>query len=508
MSGIVEYITGRTDVFYNEKNQIKEGKTAEDILKDITDTETLQKISDAILIDKNFLLLEEYNELARNDRKKIQQLYRLGHLSKAKSLHTECDMDDLSKAMEAFNLGKKRISGGNSSGDDESGDDESGDDEKPEAEKPEAEKPEAEKPEAEPEEPGAEKPEAESQHEEEPAPEASSSDDVEKTFKEIGSKSVEITKLLSTQSAIGDFKNELSTNMQGLKELTDNIKGKSMECLQSLAMSLFGLELQNAADKVASVTGTMALGAAIASIPSYPNEVGDIILTVFKYSTLSVKYFIKLYITYIIGALAKSGLESGVEDFKVFIDNTTKKLLQIATAASVDIEEVQKMFKEYIPTVITNEITKQNRKEFMKAVQKGLQQSVEERNNKINNVKFQSQKSFPEIPDNEQEKMITDTPKIGELSEGRLVEMIETEDLDEDIKKGLEDKLEKMTGKRKRGDESDDDAVDKYKKPKVGGKKQHTRKQKKQTKKQKKQSKNKSKKQKKNRTKKTRGKKH
>jgi len=125
MSGIVEYITGRTDVFYNEKNQIKEGKTAEDILKDITDTETLQKISDAILIDKNFLLLEEYNELARNDRKKIQQLYRLGHLSKAKSLHTECDMDDLSKAMEAFNLGKKRISGGNSSGDDESGDDES-----------------------------------------------------------------------------------------------------------------------------------------------------------------------------------------------------------------------------------------------------------------------------------------------------------------------------------------------------------------------------------------------
>ena len=489
MSGIVEYITGRTDVFYNEKNQIKEGKTAEDILKDITDTETLQKISDAILIDKNFLLLEEYNELARNDRKKIQQLYRLGHLSKAKSLHTECDMDDLSKAMEAFNLGKKRISGGNSSGDDESGDDE-----KPEAEKPE--------------EPGAEKPEAESQHEEEPAPEASSSDDVEKTFKEIGSKSVEITKLLSTQSAIGDFKNELSTNMQGLKELTDNIKGKSMECLQSLAMSLFGLELQNAADKVASVTGTMALGAAIASIPSYPNEVGDIILTVFKYSTLSVKYFIKLYITYIIGALAKSGLESGVEDFKVFIDNTTKKLLQIATAASVDIEEVQKMFKEYIPTVITNEITKQNRKEFMKAVQKGLQQSVEERNNKINNVKFQSQKSFPEIPDNEQEKMITDTPKIGELSEGRLVEMIETEDLDEDIKKGLEDKLEKMTGKRKRGDESDDDAVDKYKKPKVGGKKQHTRKQKKQTKKQKKQSKNKSKKQKKNRTKKTRGKKH
>ena len=508
MSGIVEYITGRTDVFYNEKNQIKEGKTAEDILKDITDTETLQKISDAILIDKNFLLLEEYNELARNDRKKIQQLYRLGHLSKAKSLHTECDMDDLSKAMEAFNLGKKRISGGNSSGDDESGDDESGDDEKPEAEKPEAEKPEAEKPEAEPEEPGAEKPEAESQHEEEPAPEASSSDDVEKTFKEIGSKSVEITKLLSTQSAIGDFKNELSTNMQGLKELTDNIKGKSMECLQSLAMSLFGLELQNAADKVASVTGTMALGAAIASIPSYPNEVGDIILTVFKYSTLSVKYFIKLYITYIIGALAKSGLESGVEDFKVFIDNTTKKLLQIATAASVDIEEVQKMFKEYIPTVITNEITKQNRKEFMKAVQKGLQQSVDERNNKINNVKFQSQKSFPEIPDNEQEKMITDTPKIGELSEGRLVEMIETEDLDEDIKKGLEDKLEKMTGKRKRGDESDDDAVDKYKKPKVGGKKQHTRKQKKQTKKQKKQSKNKSKKQKKNRTKKTRGKKH
>ena len=132
---------------------------------------------------------------------------------------------------------------------------------------------------------------------------------------------------MSTQSAIGDFKNELSTNMQGLKELTDNIKGKSMECLQSLAMSLFGLELQNAADKVASVTGTMALGAAIASIPSYPNEVGDIILTVFKYSTLSVKYFIKLYITYIIGALAKSGLESGVEDFKVFIDNTTKKLL-------------------------------------------------------------------------------------------------------------------------------------------------------------------------------------
>ena len=479
MSGIVEYITRRTDVFYNEKNQIKEGKTAEDILKDITDTETLQKISDAILIDKNFLPLEEYNELARKDSKKIQQLYRLGHLSKAKSLHTECDIDDLSKAMEAFNLGKKRISGGNSS------------DEEPEPE----EEPE-EKPESQPEE----------------KPEAVTSDDVEKTFQEIGSKSVEITKLLSSDTKVKNLNNVLSTNMKGLKELTDNIKGKSMECLQTLAMSLFGYEL----DKVASATAKMILGAGIVSIPSYPNEVGDIILTVFKYSTLSVKYFIKLYITYIIGALAKSGFDKETEKFKSFMNNAKHKLLQIATAASVDITEVQNILEEYIPTVIINEIKKQNMTDFMEAVQTGLQESKEERNRKISNVNFQTQKSFKEIPDNEQEKMITDTPKIGELSEGRLVEMIETEGLDINIQEGLKKKLEKMTGKqyeqitgkRKREDESDDDDDDEYKKQKLGGKKQRTRKQKKQSKKQKKNSKNKSKKQKKNRTKKTRGKKH
>ena len=125
------------------------------------------------------------------------------------------------------------------------------------------------------------KPEVESQ------PEAETSDDVEKIFQEIGSKSVEITKLLSSDTKIENYNNVLSTNMQGLKNLTDNIRGKSMECLQSLAMSLFGYEL----DQVASATGTMILGAGIASMPSYPNEVGDIIFTVFKYSTLSVKIF-------------------------------------------------------------------------------------------------------------------------------------------------------------------------------------------------------------------------
>ena len=101
MSGIVEYITGTK--FDNAKKDIKkEGQTAEVILTDISDTETLQQISDAILIDKNFLELEEYNKLDRNNKK---QLYRLGHLSKAKSVHAECDMNDLVKAMDAFNIG-------------------------------------------------------------------------------------------------------------------------------------------------------------------------------------------------------------------------------------------------------------------------------------------------------------------------------------------------------------------------------------------------------------------
>ena len=334
-----------------------------------------------------------------------------------------------------------------------------------------------------------------------------------------------MTQLLSTQSAIGDFKNELSRHMEGLKGLTDNIKGKSMECLQSLAMSLFGVEL----DSVASATVKMILGASIISIPSYPNEVGDIIFTVFKYSTLSVKYFIKLYITYIIGALAKSGLESGSEDFKKFMNDPKHKLLQIATAASVDIAEVQHILAEYIPTVITSEIKKQQMTDFMEAVQTGLQESKEDRIKKIRNVEFQTQKlaSFGEIPAHQKEHT-TDVPTtVGELSESRLVQMIETEDLDEDIKKGLEEKLEKITGKRGRNEEEPNEEQNEEpneeqneepegppsKRPKPnkeisGGKKQHTRKQKKQSKKQKKNSKNKSKKQKKNRTKKIRGKKH
>ena len=467
---VKEYITG-TD-FDNAKIKIKEGQTAEDILKDITDTETLQLITDAILIDKIFLTLEEYNELESK-----KQLYRLGHLSKAKSLHTECDMDDLVKAIDAFYLGKGKTSGGSSPG-------------------------EYAEPQPETEEDA--EPQPETEEDAEPQPEPSSSDDVKKTFKEIGSKSVEITKLLSSDTKIENFNNVLSTNMQGLKELTDNIKGKSMECLQSLAMSLFGYEL----DQVASATGTMVLGATIASLPSYPNEVGDIIFTVFKYSTLSVKYFIKLYITYIIGALAKSGFEKGTEQFKSFMGDAKHKLLQIATAASVDIAEVQNILEEYIPTVIINEIKKQNMTDFMEAVQTGLQESKDERNRKISNVNFQTQKSFKEIPDQEKENT-TDVPTtVGELSEGRLVEMIETHDLDIDIKQGLEKKLEKMTGKRKRPDDEDEDEDEDAPPPKKGGKKQRTRKQKKQSKKQKKNSKNKSKKQKKNRTKKNRGKKH
>ena len=226
----------------------------------------------------------------------------------------------------------------------------------------------------------------------EPEPEESGTvmvnpvDDVEKTFKEIGSKSAEITGLL--RSNIENLNTNLSTKMHELKNLTDMIKGKSVVCLQSLAMSLFGYEL----DKVASAAGTMVLGAGIVSMPSYPNEVGDIIFTVFKYSTLSVKYFIKLYITYIIGALAKSGFEKGTEQFKSFMGDAKHKLLQIATAASVDIAEVQNILEEYIPTVITNEITKRNMTDFMEAVQTGLQESKDERNRKISNVNFQTQK--------------------------------------------------------------------------------------------------------------------
>ena len=502
MSGIVEFITGTK--FDNEKTKIKEGQTAEDILTDITDIEELQKISDAILIDKNFLELEEYNKLDRNNKK---QLYRLGHLSKAKSVHAECDMNDLVKAMDAFNIGLNQNCDGGKKKKHGGGGDEPGPPSPPEESGSTAT---ATLPPPPPE--SETEPESESETEpESTVPEESETvmvnpgDDVEKTFKEIGSKSAEITGLL--RSNIENLNTNLSTKMHEFNNLTDMIKGKSVVCLQSLAMSLFGYEL----DKVASAAGTMALGAAIASMPSYPNEVGDIIFTVFKYSTLSVKYFIKLYITYIIGALAKSGLKSGTEQFNSFMGNAKHKLLQIATAASVDIAEVQNLLKEYIPTVITNEIKKQNMTELMTAVQKGLQESVEDRNRKISNVNFQTQKSFPEIPDQVKEN-ITDVPTtVGELSAVSLDKMIETDGLDEDIKEGLVKKYEKITGKKRIKDDEEslletDEQEGPHKKQKTsglsGGKKQRTRKQKKQSKKQKKHSKNKSKKQKKNRTKK------
>mgnify|MGYP005645793543 FL=1 len=149
--------------------------------------------------------------------------------------------------------------------------------------------------------------------------------------------------------------------------------------------------------------------------------------------------------------------------------------------------------------------------DFMEAVQKGLQESVEDRNRKISNVNFQTQKSFPEIPDQVKEN-ITDVPTtVGELSAVSLDKMIETDGLDEDIKEGLVKKYEKITGKKRIKDDEEslletDEQEGPHKKQKTsglsGGKKQRTRKQKKQSKKQKKHSKNKSKKQKKNRTKK------
>ena len=90
--------------------------------------------------------------------------------------------------------------------------------------------------------------------------------------------------------------------------------------------------------------------------------------------------------------------------------------------------------------------------------------------------------------------------------------MIKTEDLDEDIRKGLEEKLDKLTGNKRKGPVESDEPVGSdepvEKRPRTSGGNKRTRKQKKHSKKQKKHSKNKSKKQKKNKTKKTHGKKH
>lgn len=90
--------------------QIKDQKSARDIIDTISNKEDLTKIADQILITKDFLTKDEYESI-----KDKSQIYRLAHLCRAKSAiqdDDECDMDDLAKAIDGFHIGLNSEAGG------------------------------------------------------------------------------------------------------------------------------------------------------------------------------------------------------------------------------------------------------------------------------------------------------------------------------------------------------------------------------------------------------------
>ena len=309
-------------------------------------------------------------------------------------------------------------------------------------------------------------------------------------------------------------------------------------CLQHLASSLFGQSIEDEAIKFVTALATGAV------VVNKPTEILHMLWKIVSLTKWGLPYVIKLYMTYFIGALVKQNFESiDFDAIKTEVVKNIKSIIILTNNNPIQLikDNIPNAVSEAIDTVIAkyeNDTKYAQMQELKTAIAEGIQESKKERSMRIANVAFQTQKQDCYKNDDQLTEAIIANPVEVEPTEKLLTDMLNTEDLEPDVKDEIQEKLNKKRKrqepdaeeeeeKEKEEEEEEEEEKEKEaeaeakednkrtreerdaeeqlsKKTRIEGGKRKSRKQKKQSKKQKKQSKNKSKKQKKNRTRKAR----
>ena len=294
-------------------------------------------------------------------------------------------------------------------------------------------------------------------------------------------------------------------------------------CLQKLATSLFGQEIEKEA---ITFVAALATGAVVVNKPT---EILHMLWKIVSLTSWGLPYVIKLYMTYLVGALVKQNFESiDFDTIKTEVVQNIKSIIILTNNNPTQLikDNIPNAVSDAIDTVIAkfkNDIKYEQMQELKEAIEKGIEESNNERSMQIANVAFQTQKQQCFQTTEQLTEAIIANPVEVEPTDDLLKDMLKIKGLDEDIKTDIQEKLNKKRKRQEPDAEEEEEAEEEAeeeeeaegegqpegdepdnKRRKIGGGKRKSRKQKKQSKKQKKQSKNKSKKQKKNRTRKAR----
>ena len=492
MSSFIPSIFSGPSLADRVKTDIQDGKDAGTIINEIKnkdDTE-LCDISNKILDTSDLFTMEEYNKL---DKIKQKQIYRIGHILKIKCIQLpegkECDLDEMITAMDKFYFGMKteeieeEIDGGTKK----------------------------------------------KKHRRKCKKSTSTSSNDLDMFEEIGK--------LTTETKDKLKEDDSCHNTDGLMvTIKSKINSIQSWCLQKLATSLFGQEIEKEA---ITFVAALATGAVVVNKPT---EILHMLWKIVSLTSWGLPYVIKLYMTYLVGALVKQNFESiDFDTIKTEVVQNIKSIIILTNNNPTQLikDNIPNAVSDAIDTVIAkfkNDIKYEQMQELKEAIEKGIEESNNERSMQIANVAFQTQKQQCFQTTEQLSEAIIANPVEVEPTDDLLKDMLKIEGLDEDIKTDIQEKLNK---KRKRtpdaeeGDEGDeegdegaeegDEGAEEGAEPdeedaeegnegeqpskkhrRIEGGKRKSKKQKKLSKKQKKQSKNKSKKQKKNRTRKAR----
>jgi len=499
MSSFIPSIFSSSSIEDIVKQKIKDdNEDARTIINEIKDKDDkeLCDISNKILDTSDLFTRDEYNTL---DKKQQKQIYRIGHILKVKCIQLpegkKCDLDEMMTAMDRFYSGMKT---------------------KNVEEDAEADG-------------GAKK--NKRKHRPKCKKTSKPSNDLD-IFEEIG----ELTKETKDTLKEDDSCDKYEDFMVNIKSKINSIQSW---CLQKLATSLFGQEIEKEA--ITFVTA-LATGAVVVNKPT---EILHMLWKIVSLTSWGLPYVIKLYMTYFIGALVKQNFESiNFDAIKTEVVKNIKSIIILTNNNPIQLikDNIPSAVSEAIDTVITkyeNDTKYTQMQEFKTAIEEGIQESKKERSMRIANVAFQTQKQDCYKNDDQLTEAIIANPVEVEPTEKLLTDMLNTEDLEPDVKDEIQEKLNKKRKREKpdaeeegqperEGEEEEEPPAEEEeeeeeekpteeedKKPeeedepdtkrrKIEGGKRKSRKQKKQSKKQKKQSKNKSKKQKKNRTRKAR----
>ena len=492
MSSFIPSIFSGPSLADKVKTDIQDGKDAGTIINEIKnkdDTE-LCDISNKILDTSDLFTMEEYNKLAKIKQK---QIYRIGHILKIKCIQLpegkECDLNEMITAMDKFYLGMKteEIDGGTKK----------------------------------------------KKHRRKCKKSTSTSFNDLDMFEEIGK--------LTTETKDKLKEDDSCHNTDGLMvTIKSKINSIQSWCLQKLATSLFGQEIEKEA---ITFVAALATGAVVVNKPT---EILHMLWKIVSLTSWGLPYVIKLYMTYLVGALVKQNFESiDFDTIKTEVVQNIKSIIILTNNNPTQLikDNIPNAVSDAIDTVIAkfkNDIKYEQMQELKEAIEKGIEESNNERSMQIANVAFQTQKQQCFQTTEQLSETIIANPVEVEPTDDLLKDMLKIEGLDEDIKSDIQEKLNKKRTREERdaepqpeaeGDEPEDEPESEGDEPedepeaegdaeeeedqdqeeqpskkhrRIEGGKRKSKKQKKLSKKQKKQSKNKSKKQKKNRTRKAR----